>query len=66
MVYLPFMVTIAQRYDPKAGIGTVIALMIPYVWCIIVVWIILFILWFVLGAAARTRLPREDLTPLRA
>jgi aminobenzoyl-glutamate transport protein len=50
MVYLPFMVTIAQRYEPKSGIGTIIALMIPYVLVIIVVWVILFILWFVLGA----------------
>jgi aminobenzoyl-glutamate transport protein len=49
MVYLPFIVTIAQRYDPEAGIGTVIALMLPYVIAIAVVWIILFILWFVLG-----------------
>ena len=30
MVYLPFMVTVAQRYQPDAGIGTVIALMLPY------------------------------------
>ena len=30
MVYLPFIVTIAQRYDKKSGIGTIIALMIPY------------------------------------
>ncbi len=49
MVYLPFIVTIAQRYDPKAGIGTVIALMIPYVIAIALVWIVLFVLWFVLG-----------------
>ena len=49
MVYLPFIVTIAQRYDPKAGIGTVIALMIPYVLVIALVWIVLFVLWFVLG-----------------
>ncbi len=49
MVYLPFIVTIAQRYDPKAGIGTVIALMLPYVISIAVVWIILFVVWFVLG-----------------
>ena len=33
MVYLPFMVTIAQRYQKDAGIGTIIALMIPYVAC---------------------------------
>ena len=31
MVYLPFMVTIAQRYQKDAGIGTIIALMMPYV-----------------------------------
>jgi aminobenzoyl-glutamate transport protein len=49
MVYLPFIVTIAQRYDPKAGIGTVIALMLPYVVAIAGVWILLFIAWFLLG-----------------
>ena len=49
MVYLPFMVTIAQRYQKDAGIGTVIALMIPYVVITALVWIALFILWFVLG-----------------
>jgi aminobenzoyl-glutamate transport protein len=49
MVYLPFMVTIAQRYDPKAGIGTIISLMLPYAIIVAVVWILLFIVWFVLG-----------------
>ena len=29
MVYLPFIVTIAQRYQKDAGIGTIIALMLP-------------------------------------
>jgi aminobenzoyl-glutamate transport protein len=49
MVYLPFIVTIAQRYDKKAGIGTIVALMLPYVIVILVAWLLLFILWFVLG-----------------
>jgi len=49
MVYLPFMVTIAQRYQKDAGIGTVIALMLPYVLIIAIVWIILFVVWFLLG-----------------
>jgi aminobenzoyl-glutamate transport protein len=49
MVYLPFMVTIAQRYQKDAGIGTVIALMIPYVVILAAVWILLFVVWFVLG-----------------
>jgi aminobenzoyl-glutamate transport protein len=49
MVYLPFIVTVAQRYQKDAGLGTVIALMIPYALAILVGWILLFILWFVLG-----------------
>ncbi len=49
MVYLPFIVTVAQRYDKKSGIGTVIALMLPYSVVIFLVWALIFILWFVLG-----------------
>ncbi len=49
MVYLPFIVTIAQRYKRDAGIGTVIALMLPFVAIILIAWILLFVLWFVLG-----------------
>ncbi|HEX5828103.1 MAG TPA: AbgT family transporter [Candidatus Limnocylindrales bacterium] len=49
MVYLPFMVTVAQRYDPKAGIGTIIALMLPYAVIVAAVWVLLFIAWFLLG-----------------
>ena len=30
MVYLPFIVIVAQRYKKDAGIGTIISLMIPY------------------------------------
>ncbi len=49
MVYLPFIVTVAQRYDKKAGIGTIVALMIPYVIAIAIAWILLFVAWWVLG-----------------
>jgi aminobenzoyl-glutamate transport protein len=49
MVYLPFMVTIAQRYQRDAGIGTIIALMLPYVVTIAITWIVLFVIWYVLG-----------------
>jgi aminobenzoyl-glutamate transport protein len=49
MVYLPFIVTVAQRYDKNAGIGTIVALMLPYVIVILVAWLLLFILWFILG-----------------
>jgi aminobenzoyl-glutamate transport protein len=49
MVYLPFIVTIAQRYKKDAGIGTVVALMIPYVIGLLIAWILLFMVWFWLG-----------------
>ena len=49
MVYLPFMVTVAQRYKKDAGIGTIIALMVPYTVWILVAWVVLYIVWFLLG-----------------
>jgi aminobenzoyl-glutamate transport protein len=49
MVYLPFIITVMQRYQKKAGIGTVMALMLPYALILAVVWIVLFVLWYVLG-----------------
>ena len=49
MVYLPFVVTVAQRYQKDAGLGTIVALMLPYALVVLVVWILLFVLWFVVG-----------------
>lgn len=49
MVYLPFMVTVAQRYRKDAGIGTIIALMIPYALWMLLAWVVLFVVWFLLG-----------------
>jgi aminobenzoyl-glutamate transport protein len=49
MVYLPFIVTVAQRYQKDAGIGTIIALLIPYTVILLGVWIVLYIAWFLLG-----------------
>jgi aminobenzoyl-glutamate transport protein len=49
MVYLPFIVTVAQRYDKKAGLGTIISLMLPYVFTILAAWLLLFVGWWMLG-----------------
>lgn len=49
MVYLPFILTIAQRYQKSAGLGTVISLMVPYTIVIAIAWLILLALWFVLN-----------------
>jgi aminobenzoyl-glutamate transport protein len=49
MVYFPFIVLVAQRYQKDAGIGTIISLMLPYTVIVLLLWILLFILWVVLG-----------------
>lgn len=48
MVYLPFIVIVAQRYRKDAGIGTIISLMIPYTVIVMVTWTAFFIAWFLL------------------
>lgn len=40
---------IVTCWDPKAGIGTVIATMIPYSVVFLLVWVCLFAIWFLLG-----------------
>ena len=47
--YFALVVGFAQKYDSKAGVGTVVAMMLPYVICISVVWTILFVIWYLLG-----------------
>jgi aminobenzoyl-glutamate transport protein len=42
-------VTFAIKYQKDAGVGTVIALMLPYVIAISVVWTALLAAWYMLG-----------------
>lgn len=49
MVYLPFIVLTAQRYDRNSGLGTIIALMIPYTVIVLVAWVLFFVAWYVIG-----------------
>lgn len=49
MVYLPFIVIVAQRYDRSTGIGTIISLMIPYTFIVLGIWIVFFVIWYLLG-----------------
>ena len=49
MAYFPLIVVFASRYDKNSGIGTVIALMLPYFLIMTIVWIIFFVIWYVLG-----------------
>ncbi|ANW03434.1 hypothetical protein LMTR13_28135 [Bradyrhizobium icense] len=46
--YFALVVGFAQKYDRKAGVGTVLALMLPYVFWMSALWTLLFILWYLL------------------
>jgi aminobenzoyl-glutamate transport protein len=49
MVYLPFIVVVAQRYQRDAGLGTIISLMLPYTFVTLVFWTLFFVAWYLLG-----------------
>ena len=49
MPYFALIVTFVQRYQKNAGVGTVIALMLPYAVVLTVVWTLLLIAWLLLG-----------------
>lgn len=49
MSYFALIVAFVARYDPRAGIGTVIATMLPYTVVFAILWTALFIVWYLLG-----------------
>jgi aminobenzoyl-glutamate transport protein len=49
MSFFALIVAFVQRYDSKAGIGTVIATMLPYSVAFLVVWTVLLVGWMLLG-----------------
>ena len=49
MAYFPLIVIFTQRYRKDAGIGTVIALMLPYVVILYVAWTLFFVAWYLIG-----------------
>ncbi len=48
-VYFGMVVGFCQRYDKNAGVGTVVAMMLPYVGALFVVWIALFVGWYLMA-----------------
>lgn len=47
--YLIIILVFMQRYSPKAGIGTLIAMMLPYTLVFAAVWSVLLLVWMGLG-----------------
>ncbi|HRJ88773.1 MAG TPA: AbgT family transporter [Pyrinomonadaceae bacterium] len=48
MSYFPLIVAFAQKYDPKAGIGTIMSLMIPYSIVFFIGWTLFLVAWYLL------------------
>jgi aminobenzoyl-glutamate transport protein len=48
-VYLAVMVGFAQKYQKDAGIGTIVALMLPYTAILLVLWTLMLIAWYFIG-----------------
>ena len=49
MTYFAVIIVFAQKYDKKAGIGTITATMLPYSLAFLVCWTIFFVLWLTIG-----------------
>ena len=49
MAYFPLIIIFAQRYRRDAGIGTVVAMMLPYVVVLSVIWTLFFVAWYLVG-----------------
>ena len=49
MSYFPLILTFLHKYDPRAGIGTLIATMLPYSLVFMIVWTLLLMAWIALG-----------------
>ena len=49
MSFFALIIAFIQKYEPKAGRGTIIATMIPYSIAVLLVWILLLVGWLLLG-----------------
>ncbi|MGD9021017.1 MAG: AbgT family transporter [Lysobacterales bacterium] len=49
MSYFALIIAFVQRYVSKAGIGTLVSLMLPYSLTFLVGWSIMFVIWLLLG-----------------
>jgi aminobenzoyl-glutamate transport protein len=49
MSYFALIVAFFQRYEKNAGIGTIIATMLPYSFFFLLMWSILLVIWITLG-----------------
>jgi aminobenzoyl-glutamate transport protein len=49
MSFFALIIAFIRKYDPGAGIGTVIATMLPYSLVFFIVWVLLLVMWLLLA-----------------
>lgn len=49
MPFFAIIITFAQKYDKKAGMGTLISLMLPYSLFLLVSWMLMLLAWYLFG-----------------
>lgn len=47
--YLPMIIGMASKYDKKAGMGTIISMMLPYSIAFLISWIVMVVVWMLLN-----------------
>jgi len=47
--YFALVVEFARRYQKDAGVGTIVAMMLPYTTTTFLVWVLLFVAWYLFG-----------------
>ncbi len=64
MTYFVLIIAFMQRYEPKAGMGTIISTMLPYSIVFLIGWSVLFLAWYALGIPIGPGAPLEYLGPV--
>ncbi|MCF8304763.1 MAG: AbgT family transporter [Bacteroidales bacterium] len=59
MSYFALIVAFVQQYEPKSGIGTVIATMLPYTLVFVLIWAVILVIWILLGVPVGPDAPLE-------
>ncbi len=57
--FLPLFLEIIQKYQKNSGIGTYLALMMPYAMAFLVMWYLLFIFWYCMGWPVGPGIPQR-------
>ena len=63
MSYFALIVAFMQRYDKKAGIGTIISTMLPYTVTFTIIWTVLLVVWMIFGLPIGPDAPLNYVAP---